>query len=241
MARKEKATKFVKMSIAKRAFISTAPVFAGYLVLGMGCGIVLSSKGYGAIWALFMSVFMYAGSGQYLAAELIASGASLITTAIATLLVQARHLFYGISLLERYKGAGIKKFYMIHALTDETYSLVTTAPLPEGVDRHKYYFFVSLFDHSYWILGNLLGSAVGTLLDFNTKGVDFALTALFVSIFTDQWMKKQDRISALIGIFSTIICLLVFGSENFLIPTMILITVVLTATKRFRKEEQGDA
>jgi len=241
MARKGNATKIIRMSIAKRAFISTAPVFAGYLVLGMGCGIVLSSKGYGAIWALFMSVFMYAGSGQYLAAELLASGASLITTAIATLLVQARHLFYGISLLERYKGAGIKKFYMIHALTDETYSLVTTAPLPEGVDRHKYYFYVSLFDHIYWIFGNLLGSAVGTLLDFNTKGVDFALTALFVSIFTDQWMKKQDRISALIGIFSTIICLLVFGSENFLIPTMILITVVLTATKRFRKEEQGDA
>ncbi len=239
MAKGRNAARMIKMSVYKRAFISTAPVFAGYLVLGMGCGIVLSSKGYDVIWAIFMSIFMYAGSGQYLAAELLASSASLITTAIATLLVQARHLFYGISLLERYKGAGFKKFYMIHALTDETYSLVTTTPLPEGVDRHKYYFLVSIFDHIYWILGNTIGALVGTYIDFNTKGVDFALTALFVSIFTDQWMTKQDRLSAIIGIVSTALCLLIFGSQNFLIPTMILITVVLISTKRFRKEGEN--
>ncbi len=226
------------MSIYRRAFISTAPVFAGYLVLGMGCGIVLSSAGYNFVWAIFMSIFMYAGSGQYLAAELMASSATFVTTAIATLLVQARHLFYGISLLEKYKGAGFKKFYMIHALTDETYSLVTTTPLPEGVDRHKYYFLVSLFDHIYWILGNTIGALVGTYIDFNTKGVEFALTALFVSIFTDQWMTRQDRFSALIGIFSTVLCLLIFGSENFLIPTMALIIILLLSTKRLRKGEK---
>lgn len=226
------------MSIYKRAFISTAPVFAGYLVLGMGCGIVLSSAGYNFVWAIFMSIFMYAGSGQYLAAELLASSASFVTVAIATLLVQARHLFYGISLLEKYKGAGFKKFYMIHALTDETYSLVTTTPLPDGVDRHKYYFLVSLFDHIYWILGNAIGALVGTYIDFNTKGVEFALTALFVSIFTDQWMTRQDRFSALIGIFSTVVCLLIFGSENFLIPTMVLIIILLLSTKRLRKGEK---
>ncbi len=238
MAREEKA-RLYKMSIYKRAFISTAPVFAGYLVLGMGSGIVLSSAGYGVVWAVFMSIFMYAGSGQYLAAELLASSASLLTTAVATLLVQARHMFYGISLLEKYKGAGFKKFYMIHALTDETYSLVTTTPLPDGVNRQKYYFLVSLFDHIYWILGNTIGALVGTYIDFNTKGVEFALTALFVSIFTDQWMTKQDRFSAVIGIFSTVICLIIFGSEKFLIPTMILIILLLVSTKKLRKGEEN--
>ena len=219
-----------------KTFLSTVPVLAGYIVLGIGFGILLHDKGYGVLWALFMSIFMYAGSMQYLACELLASSASIIATVVTTVLVQARHLFYGISLIDRYRGAGLKKIYMIHALTDETYSLVSTTDLPDGVDSHKYYFTVSLLDHIYWITGCVLGSILGSVLTIDTKGVDFALTALFVCIFTDQWLNAKDRFSAIIGVVSALICLLIFGADNFLIPTMFLIILLLPATKRFRKE-----
>ena len=145
-----------KAKAAKLAFVSTIPIFAGYIMLGIGFGILLSEQGFGPIWALFMSIFMFAGSMQYVGVDLIASGASLISAAIMTVLVNARHLFYGISMIEKYKGAGAKKFYMVFGLTDETYSLLCEAKVPDDVDRHTYSFFVTLFDHFYWITGCVL-------------------------------------------------------------------------------------
>lgn len=222
----------MKKTTIKTALLDTIPVLTGYLFLGMGFGILLNEKGYGFIWSFFMALFMFAGSGQYLAVDLLATGASLLTTAIATLLVNARHLFYGISLLNTYKGMGIKKIYMIFGLTDETYSLVSqNNDLPDD-DRREYCFWVTLFDHIYWIAGCVLGSLTGALLPINFEGIEFVLTALFVTMFVEQWLSTKNHIPALIGVCSTIISLLLFGSEIFLIPAMIMIATLLILSKK---------
>jgi len=224
----------------KMAFVSTIPIFAGYIMLGIGFGILLSAKGYGPVWALFMSIFMFAGSMQYVGVDLLASGASLISSAVMTVLVNARHLFYGISMIDKYRGAGAKKFYMIFGLTDETYSLLCEAKVPDDVDRHTYSFFVTLFDHFYWITGCVLGAVIGTVVPFEFKGVEFVLTALFVSIFTEQWLSTNDHVPALIGAVSTAVCLVIFGSENFLIPSMLAIIASLSVLKFIRKDKKND-
>lgn len=213
----------------KTAFKASLPVMAGYLVLGMGFGIILNTKGYGVIWAMCMSICVYAGSLQYVMVNLITSGASLITTVLTALMVNARHLFYGISMIDKYKDAGKKKFYMIFALTDETYSLVCNNETAKDVeDKNKCYFFISLFDQIYWITGSIIGSMVGSMITFSTEGIDFVLTALFVTIFVDQWLSTKNHGPALVGIFASVACLLVFGSESFLIPAMICIATALT-------------
>lgn len=217
----------MKRSLLKKVFLDTVPVLTGYLFLGAGFGILLSEAGYGPGWALLMSVCVFAGSGQYLLVSLLTSGASLISNAIATLLVNARHLFYGISLIDIYKNAGKKKPYMIFGLTDETYSLVTQTKLPEDIDRTAYCFWVTLFDHCYWILGCTLGNLAGYLLPIDFTGVSFVLTALFVTMFVEQWLSAKDHGPALIGVFCTVVCLLIFGSELFLIPSMVAIAGIL--------------
>lgn len=213
-------------------FLDTVPVLTGYLFLGAGFGILLSETGYGAWWALGMSVFIFAGSGQYLAVSLLAGGASLLSTAVATFLVNARHIFYGISLLDDYEKAGKKKPYLIFALTDETYSLVTQNHPPEGMSRHSYCFAVSLLDHIYWICGCVLGSLVGRYIPISFEGVEFVLTALFVTMFVDQWLSNKNHFPAIVGVVSTAACLVLFGSEFFLIPSMILMAVLLTVSQK---------
>lgn len=218
----------------KRAFRDSLPVLAGYIVLGMGIGILLATKGYGVWWALAMSVFIYAGSMQYLAIDLLAGGASLLSAALTTLLVNARHLFYGISMVDRYKGAGKKKPYLIFALTDETYSLVCNT---EG--SHRYCFLVSLLNQIWWVTGSVLGSLLGGILPFSTEGIDFALTALFVTVFVEQWKSTKDHLPSIIGVVASVLCLLLFGAGGFLIPSMVLITAALSVLKFVRKEAQA--
>lgn len=215
------------------ALKSTLPVMAGYIVLGAGFGILLESKGYNALWAVLMSVTIYAGSMQYVAVDLLSSGASLISTAIITLAVNARHLFYGISMTKHYKGMGRLKNLLIFQLTDETYSLLCTGEVPDGVQRKPYYLCVSVLDQLYWIIGSVLGGIIGSVFEFNSAGIEFSMTALFIVIFTDQWMKTKNHVSALIGVSSAVICLLIFGSGNFIIPSMIMILVLLFALRRF--------
>ncbi len=228
----------MKYNTFKKAFISSIPVMAGYVVLAIGFGILLNAKGYSIVWSLAMSVFIYAGSMQYLAIDLITGGASLITTAITTIMVNGRHLFYGISMIDKYKNTGIKKPYLIFSLTDETYSL-NCGDLPEGVeDSSLYYFFVSILNHFYWIIGTIIGSLLGNIIPFNTKGIDFALTALFITIFVEQYKTTKNHIPAIIGVLCSLICLLLFKADKFLIPTMILITIVLTILRKF--ERGGD-
>lgn len=221
----------------KQIFLDTVPVLTGYLFLGAGFGILLQESGHGVLWALAMSVFVFAGSGQYLAVSLLASGASLLSAAIATLLVNARHLFYGISLLDTYKDAGKRKFYMIFGLTDETYSLVTQNEPPEGVSRHTYCFLVTLLDQIYWICGCVLGCVAGSLLPISFEGIEFVLTALFVTMFVEQWLSHKNHLPALIGAGSTALCLLIFGKDIFLIPSMVLIAVLLTVSRKTGRRE----
>lgn len=225
-------------SLVKTCFIHTLPVMAGYLFLGTGFGMLLHAKGYGILYSAAMSIFIYAGSMQYLAVDLLTGGASLITAAITTLMVNARHLFYGISMIDTYKNCGWRKPYLIFALTDETYSL-NCSGAPAGVEDSKTYFFlVSLFNQCYWVTGSVLGVLAGSLLPINTEGIDFALTALFVTVFVEQWKSTRDHIPALIGVFSSLLCLLLFGPANFLIPAMGMITLSLILYRR-RKENSA--
>lgn len=222
----------------KIAIRDTIPVLTGYIFLGMGFGILLAEGGYGIGWAFFMALFMFAGSGQYLAVSLLASHASLLSTAIATLLVNARHLFYGISLVDTYKDAGAKKAYMIFGLTDETYSLVTQNQPPEGVSRHTYCFLVTFLDHIYWVCGCVLGNIVGATLPISFEGVEFVLTALFVTLFVEQWLTHKNHLPAIIGVVVTIACLAIFGKEIFLIPSMVLIAVLLTVSRKTGRRKE---
>ena len=225
----------MKKSAVRTAFLDTVPILTGYVFLGFGFGILLRQNGYGLPWALAMSLFIYAGSMQYMAVSLLSGGAGLLTAALTTLAVNARHLFYGISMVDAYRGAGKKKPYLIFALTDETYSLVSRK-LPEGVEKTAYCFLVSLFDQCYWVAGSAVGALAGKLpLDFT--GIDFALTALFVTIFVEQWLSTKNHLPALVGVGSAVLCLVIFGAENFLIPTMILIAAILMMLQKTGKEE----
>lgn len=221
-----------KRTTIKYAFKASIPIMAGYIVLGMGFGVLMESKGYGWWWSLLMSLTVYAGSMQYVAIDLLAGGATLISAALMTLLVNIRHIFYGITMLEGYKDTGAKKPYLICALTDETFSLVCSPNLPEGVERKAYYFFVSLFNHFYWVAGSVLGGIIGNVFTFNTAGVDFAMTALFVVIFVEQWESTKQHIPALTGVLCSLVMLLIFGPSDFLIPAMITITVALLLERK---------
>lgn len=227
------------MRIYKRAFIDTLPVLAGYLVLGFGFGIILKSKGYSVMLALAMSGLIYAGSMQYVALSLISSGAPLLTIAVTTLMVNMRHLFYGISMVEKYRNAGILKPYLIFALTDETYSLVCTdkGDILEK-DKKRYYFLVSVMNQSYWIIGSVAGALIGSILQFNSEGIDFALTALFITVFLEQWLTTKKHIPALIGLIATSGCLLIFNKEKFLIPSMIVIVLLLSIYDLYYRKKE---
>lgn len=226
----------MKLSAARAAFPDTIPVLTGYLFLGAGFGILLAESGYGVLLAAVMALLIFAGSGQYLLVGMLASGASLASAAVATLLVNARHLFYGISLVDAYKHTGKRKLYMIFGLTDETYSLVTQAKLPEGVDRADYCFWVTLLNHCYWIAGCVLGAVIGTVVPIDFSGVSFVLTALFVTIFVEQRLSSKDHGPALIGVVCTAVSLLIFGSDIFLIPAMAAIAGILILRRNAGKE-----
>ena len=238
----------------KKALKDTLPILAGYLVLGLGFGFMLAKAGFATYWSLIMSCTMYAGSMQYVGVGLIASAVSVGEAVMMTVLVNIRHVFYGVSLIDKYRNTGfLRKFYMIFALTDETYSLVSTTELAENINKKHYYFFVILFDQIYWICGCCLGCFLGNFFDnFNSAGIEYAMTALFVCIFADQWISSgrklvtKRHISALIGVGSTLVSLIVcnlVGTEYFLIPSMILILVALIVLRPVldKKEEKKDA
>lgn len=229
-----------KNSTLKYSFVASLPVMAGYLVLGMGFGILLQDKGYGWWWALLMSTAVYAGSMQYVAVDLLSSGATLIAAALMTVMVNIRHLFYGITMLERYADTGKKKPYLIFALTDETFSLVCSPDLPDGIDPKRYYLYLSVMNQLYWITGSVLGAVLGASFSFNSAGVDFAMTALFVVIFVEQWEKTKQHIPALCGVGITIVCRVVFGASGFLIPSMLGITAAMLLARKWIKEDDAD-
>ena len=220
----------------RQAFYKSVPVLAGYIVLGTGFGILMRNAGYGVLWAAAMSIFIYAGSMQYVGVGLLTGGASVLTTCITTIMVNARHLFYSISMIDKYKDAGPYKPYRVFALTDETYSLLCGGDVPDGADPVLYRFLLSLFNHCYWVTGSIIGNLLGTVLPFSTAGIEFSMTALFTAAFTEQWLTSGDHVPALTGLLSTLLCLAVFGRDRFLIPAMLLITLVLTL---LRRREEG--
>lgn len=212
----------------RQAFVETIPVMTGYLALGFGFGIMLKASGYPVWLAMVMSMVIYAGALQYIAVGLLSGGASLLTVGLTTFLVNARHVFYGISMLDKFKTTGKRTPYLIFALTDETYSLLCreTPDIPL-TERKNYYFCICLFDHCYWIAGSVLGAVTGSLVPFNSQGIDFVLTALFITIFIEQWRSTTQHAPAIIGLVVTAICLALFGSESFLIASMGMILLLL--------------
>ena len=219
-------------NLLKTVFIRTIPIMTGYVVLGIGFGVLLQKAGYSWIWALVMGLTMYSGTMQYVGVDLLSSGASIITTAVMALVVNARYIFYGLPMIDRYKNSGWKKPWLIFGLTDENFALLCSTEAPEGSSDHLYCLLVTIFDHCYWMIGCVLGVLLGSAMKFNTTGIEFVMTALFITVFVDQWRETKQHLPALSGIGVTLICLLIFGKENFLIPSMVLIVVVLSL---FRK------
>ncbi len=225
----------------KAAFPTTIPVLMGYISIGIAFGVLFQSKGYHAGWAALMSLCVYAGSMQFVAINFFTPGVGFLQMILMTLMVNARHVFYGLSMLKPFQGMGKKKPYMIFSLTDETYSLLCGAKVPEGVDKNRFFFSISLLDQLYWIAGSILGGVAGTLIPFNTTGIDFAMTALFVVIFVEQWLAAERHLPALIGLAGAVSCLLLFRADNFILPAMLVIVAALLGGRRFiEKGEKGD-
>lgn len=216
----------------KCAFPHTIPILAGFWFLAMTYGIYMNTSGFSFWYPLFMSMTIYGGSLEFLAVSMLLAPYAPVQVLLTALLIQARHLFYGISMLDKYKGTGWKKPYLIFGMCDETFSVNCTAKIPPDVDRGWFYFFVTLLNQIYWVSGAAIGGLLGSVLHFNTNGLDFVMTAMFVVIFMEQWIKDRRHISQWIGLAASIICLILFGADNFLIPTMICILCALTALRK---------
>ena len=227
------------------AFPVTVPVLMGYLAIGIAFGLMLQEIGYNFIWAFFMSLTIYAGSGQYLGVTLLATAAGLGTVALMTLLINFRHLVYGLSMLEKFRGMGWRKLYMIFSLTDETYALLSSARAPVGVDPKNFSFAIALLDQSYWILGSVIGAVAGAVIPFSTEGVDFAMTALFVVIAVDQWKAYKKHLPALIGGAVTVVFLIilgsVFGQDQMLLISLGVIVLLLLILRDRLEEKEGSS
>lgn len=217
------------------ALPNTLPILTGFAFLGFAYGLLMSTSGYGPIWSFLMSSIAFCGSMQFVAITLLTSPFQPWQAFYMALMVNARHLFYGLSMLEKYKGIGKVKPFLIYVLCDETFSIVNSKEPPEGIDKPAFYFFVSFLDYFYWVTASTLGSLLGSALRFDTKGLDFVLTALFVVIFLEQWLEGKNHFSAVTGVICSIISLLLFGTQNFIIPAMILILLVLTFYRKFYK------
>lgn len=211
----------------RAAFPATIPVLTGYLCIGMAYGLLMANAGYGVFWALLLSLLCYAGSMEFVAVSLLTAGFDPVQALLMALMINARHAFYGLSMLEKYRGTGWARPFLIFSLTDETFSLVSTLEPPDGVTRRDFYFWISLLDYLYWQVGSVLGALIGGLLPFDTTGLDFALTALFIVLFLEQWRKRENRPAALIGLGCTAVSLAVVGADRLVIPAMVLILAVL--------------
>lgn len=214
------------------AFPYTIPIFAGFWFLGLAYGILMNVSGFSFWYPMLMSMTIFGGSLEFVAASMLLSSFAPLQTLIMTLMIQARHLFYGIAMLDKFKGLGWKRYYLIFGMCDETFSINYTADVPEGIDKGWFYFFVTLLNYLYWVSGATIGGLVGSFLSFDTEGLDFVMTAMFVVIFLEQWLKEKKHYTAVIGVLSSIVCLLLFGSDSFMVPTMVCILFFLTV---FRK------
>lgn len=222
----------MKRKALRAAFPYTIPVFTGYVVLGISYGVLMTASGFPFWMPMLTSLAIFAGSMEFVLINLLLGRFDLLQAFLMTLMINARHLFYGVSMLEKYKGMGLKKLYLIFGLTDESFSVNCVTEPPEGVDHGWFAFFVTLLDHCYWFLGATLGGIFGTILHFNTEGLDFVMTAMFVVIFMEQWKKDDNHLSAILGVVLPVICLILFGAQRFMIPAMLAILLGLAAVRR---------
>lgn len=227
-------------SAFKAAFPYTLPVLTGYLFIGIAFGVMFADKGYNFIWAGIMSLLVYAGSGQYLAVNFFDPSVSLLQVVFLTFMVNVRHIFYGLSLLEKFKVTGKKKPYMIFSLTDETYSLYFLTKTPPNVDEGKFLFAMAMLNQSYWVVGSMIGGLAGTLIPFDSTGIDFAMTALFIVIFVEQWFEKKNRFPAIVGVIISTLCLIIFGKDSFILPSMIIIMIILLSNHKIEEKKKGE-
>lgn len=239
----EKLTAKKLKTLKRAAFVAfphSLPILAGYGFLGLTYGICMSVNGLHPLYTFFMCLFLYGGSTQIVGVSLLTAAFDPVNAFIITFILCARHIFYGISMLENYKGLGLKKIYMIFAMVDETFSINYSAQPPSDVDRGWFMFFVSLFNQIYWIIGSTAGALFGTMIKFSTEGIEFVMTSMFVVIFIEQWKKDKNHLSAFIGLGVSLISLIIFGADNFIIPSMIGIFTVLTLSKKHLERKVGD-
>lgn len=223
----------------KFAFPKTLPIFAGFWFLGMSYGILMRVKGFSFVYPLLMSMTIFGGSLEFIAVSMLLSTFAPLQTFLVVLVIQLRHLFYGVSMLEKYKGTGWKKPYLIFGMCDESFSINYSTEIPEDIDKGWFYFFVTLLNQIYWVTGATIGGLLGNLITFNTEGLSFVMTAMFVVIFLDRWLKEKQHISSVIGLGVSLLCLVIFGKDSFMIPTMICIVVMLTLFRKPIEEKEG--
>ncbi len=221
-----------KIAALRTAFPHTIPILAGFLFLGMTYGILITTEGFPFWFPILTSVFVFAGSAEFAGVSLLLGGFAPLQAFAMTLMINARHLFYGISMLEKYKGTGLKKLYLIFGLCDESFSINCSADIPKDIDKGYFMFFVTLLDQLYWIIGCTLGGIFGSFIAFNTEGLDFVMTAMFVVIFLEQWMKEKNHISSIAGLSIPFVCLVIFGADKFIIPSMIALIFALALLRR---------
>lgn len=226
MQESKKRAKYI--AAFKAAFPYTIPIFAGFWFLGMTYGIYMNVSGFSFWYPMLMSLTIFAGSVEFITVNLLLGAFNPIQALLMTIMVNARHIFYGISMLDKFKGTGLKKFYLIFGMCDESFSINYTADIPKDVDEGLFMFFVTLLNHFYWVFGATLGGIFGSLIHFNTDGLEFVMTAMFVVIFMEQWLKDKKHTNAVVGVVVSVGCLLMFGAENFIIPAMFAILGVLT-------------
>ena len=229
----------MKWKALRAAFPHTLPIFAGFWFLGLAYGIYMHAAGFSFVYPMLMSLLIFGGSLEFVAVEMLLSPFAPVQVLIMTLLIQARHLFYGISMLDKYKGMGWKKGYLIFGMCDETFSINYTAEIPDGVAKGWFFFFVTLLNHFYWFSGATIGGLVGSLLKFDTTGISFVMTAMFTVIFLNQWEKDRQHYSALIGLAAPLACLVFFGSGSFLLPSMGCILILLLALRKPIEKAEG--
>ena len=222
----------MRMKALKAAFPQTIPIFTGFWFLGMAYGIYMNASGFSFVYPLCMSLLIYGGSLEFVAVEMLLSPFAPLQTFIMALLIQARHLFYGLSMLDKFKGLSWKKYYLIFGMCDETFSVNCSADIPEDVDRGWFYFWITLLNQFYWSAAATTGGIVGSLLKIDTSGISFVMTAMFVVIFLEQWLKEKEHSASLIGLAVSVLCLVVFGPDSFMVPTMVLIVGLLALLRK---------
>jgi len=222
----------IRVKALKAAFPKTLPILAGFLFLGISYGFYMRVSGFSFFFPLCMSIVIFGGSLEFVAVSMLLSPFAPLQTFLMALVIQARHLFYGIAMLDKYKGTGKKKLYLIFGMCDESFSINCSAEIPEDVDKNYFYFFVTVLNQLYWVTGATLGSLIGGFIKFDTTGIDFVMTSMFIVIFLENWLKEKRHIPSLIGILASLVCLFAFGKDSFLIPTMVCIIVLLALFKK---------